>query len=263
MARRNGRMPQLEPWQERLLREKYDGCLSVEDRRELNERLGWGDDPQMGMLYNAASGLGVTCGRGHEPSALAHGTPFPTAFTERDDAYIKSAWPLMAVERIARQRDYSLAAILYRARQLGCRKAAAYWPLERLAQSLRLPMDEIRRRDDLERWQLDNGRWVVGSCSLVRWFMHEWDELVAGGADEHLLHEVLESYHELMDMQLEYERCKYLSPEHICMNPHAGLQFGHSCSQIKRTGGYEAGENPKCAVRNEPFGPQPLMAPSN
>jgi hypothetical protein len=93
--------------------------------------------------------------------------------------------------------------------------------------------------------------------------MADWHRLVEGGADEYLLHEIVEGYHELLEMTTEYERCKYLSAEHVCMNPRAGLQYGHSCTQLKTAGGYEAGENPKCAVRNTEFPAQPLTIPAD
>ncbi len=261
--KRNGRMPPLEPWQELLLRQKYGDCLTVEDRRELNEQLGWEYDVKMTMLYNAASGCGVTCGRGRMPSPLPERSDFrTTVFSERDDQYLLHAFTLLPVERIARQRGYSVAAILYRARQLGLRRPAAFWPLGQVAHSLGLPYATVLERPGIERWQLDNGQWLIGSCSLVRWFTESWDDLIEQGADEFLLHEVMESYHQLLALTTEYERCKYLSAEHVCMNPKAGLQYGHSCSQLKRVGGYEAGENPKCAVRNEDFPAQPLFGPT-
>jgi hypothetical protein len=256
-------MPQIEPWQEQLLRYYYGGCLSAEDRKELNERLGWGHDVKMTMMYNAASGLEITCGRGGSLAPLEQRTAFPAAFSERDDEYITNAFQLRRVEEIARQRGYSVAAILYRARHLGCRRPAAYWPALQIATCLNLPLEQVLRREGLERWQLDNGQVLIGACSLVQWFVDEWDALVAGGADEHLLHEVVEGYHDLMAMTTEFERCKYLSAEHVCMNPRAGLQYAHSCTQLQRAGGYEAGENPKCAVRNEPFPEQPLRPPAD
>jgi hypothetical protein len=259
--KRNGRMPAIEPWQEELLRQKYAGCLTVEDRRELNEELGWGHDTKMTMMYNAASGLDITCGRGGITSPLKRRSEFPGFFKPRDDEYILNAFYQRTVEEIARQRGFSIAAILYRARHLGCRRPAAYWPLGQIADSLNVGVDDILARSDIERVQLDNGQTIVGSCSLVQWFMADWQSLIEGGADEFLLHEIMEGYHDLLAMTTEYERCKYLSAEHVCMNPKAGLQYGHSCTQLKTVGGYEAGENPKCAVRNADFPEQPLKLP--
>lgn len=262
MARRNGRMPPLEPWQELLIRQKYGDCITVDDRRELNDRLGWKQDAKMTMLYNAASGLGVTCGRQDMASPLARTSDFATTvFSPRDDEYMVNAFNLLPVERIARQRGFSVAAVLYRVRHLECRKPAAFWHLDQVAACLNTSYEAVQSRSDLERWQLHNGQWLIGSCSLVRWFAQEWDQLLAAGADEFFLREIMESHEDLMAMVTEYERCKYLSAAHVCMNPRAGLQYGHSCTQLKRIDGYEAGENPKCAVRNEPFPAQPLLGP--
>lgn len=251
---RHGRMPPTEPWQDMLILQFYSGCLDTEDRHELNERLAWGNDPKLMNLYNAASALGVTCGRpGVKAPLPERENPRETQFTAQDDNYIVKAFDMCSVEQIARQRGHSMGAIYYRARHLGCRKPAAYWTEAQVAEGLQIRIQDVLARKQLEKWQLEDGHWLLGAASLARWIDQDWDKLLEAGADEFFLLEIVESYLAVLSLADEWGRCKYLSSEHVCLNPRAGLQYNHCCAGLDRPGGYEAGESPNCGERNRPF----------
>jgi hypothetical protein len=89
---------------------------------------------------------------------------------------------------------------------------------------------------------------VVSTTSLARWLTNKANikRLETVDADEFFIREIMESVRDIADKKTEFERCKFLSHDHICMNTYTEGSFGLYCTNTDRQ---RAGEDPRCSVR--------------
>lgn len=194
--------------------------------------------------------------------------PSQTEFTPQDDRAIRRDWGHLPAAVIAERRGLSLSAVIYRARQVGARRATRNWPCHQVEAWLGLSASMWPRlaEDGVEWWALRDRRGraterLVSTSSLARWLVqgNRWQRLVAtAGADEFFCREILESAAELQAAGLQgaeqepvmrWEYCRFLGPDHVCRNPFATCHTLF-CSDSER---YAAGDDPKCESRRLPL----------
>jgi len=198
-----------------------------------------------------------------DPDSPDRADPTPSAdhadglsFCADDDRYLQRHFGRQAIDQIALARGRSAPAMLYRARRIGLRRAVRYYDADDVAQWLCLDPQEWPdlERAGVERYGLPDRRGivrrhVVSATSLARWLMtgRTWYELVRErGADEYFCRDVIESAADVQRRAATWEGCKFLGPDHVCMNPFAGSSYGLFCTNNER---HAAGEDPKCNVR--------------
>lgn len=178
-------------------------------------------------------------------------------FSADDDRYLQRHFGRQPIDQIAEARGRTAPAMLYRARRLGLRRPVRYFDADDVARWLHLMPDEWSdlERAGVERYGLPDRRGavrrqVVSATSLARWLMtgRRWIRLVRDrGADEHFCRDVIESASDVQQRESSWEGCKFLGPDHVCMNPFAGSSYGLFCTNNER---HAAGEDPKCNVRS-------------
>lgn len=265
--------------QKEAVRRRYPLARTLEEKRELAIELGMGEGA-VHRLYNLASRLKATrtydeWAQGPEqqeaPAARRYDAasdeerlrmrevPSETRFTREDDHYLKSYFGREAIEKIAFHRGHTEIAMLYRARILGLRRPALAWEQRKVMAWLGIEDSEwpVLQREGVEAFDLPDRRGhvrvtLVSATSLARWLTQgaRWQRLVAGGADEFFCREILESTADVQRAEVGWERCRFLSAGHVCMNPWASSSLGLFCTTTDR---HVAGEDPKCAVRSMRF----------
>jgi hypothetical protein len=244
------------------VRQRYPLCRTTEDKEALARELGI---DSVAKLYNLASRLGAT-GKEEaksqtyalaeeEDRLLVREDPSKTEFTPEADRYLKDNFGRRAASVIAFHLHHTETAVLYRARHLDLRRPVKYWDVVKVAFWLGLELHELqeRVREGLDIYPFHDpqtGRLVkevVSTISLARWMAKpEVRKLLADrNADEFFLREIAESVEGIQAQRAEFERCKFLSHDHICMNTYA-VSCGLYCTNTERQ---RAGEDPNCSVR--------------
>jgi hypothetical protein len=252
------------------VRERYPLCRTTEDKRILAAELNIFDEDgaaSVPKLYNLASRLKAT-GRAsaddlasavanHDDHLRHRQIPEETEFTRDGDRYLRSEFGRRPPELIAKHLHLTETAVIYRARHIGLRKPVKYWPgrkvkfwlgnlseagLRKLAKE---GVDIIPQADRSGHVQLE----VVSTMSLARWMQVEGnlERLRARDADEFFILEILESVDDIVNGNVEFELCKFLSHGHICQNPFTEVSYGLFCTNTDRQ---RAGQDPRCSVRN-------------
>jgi len=244
------------------VRQRYPLCRTTADKENLARELGIGS---VAKLYNLASRLGATGKEGskNHTYALAEGEerllvredPGSTTFTPDADHYLRAEFGRRAASVIAFHLHHTETSVLYRARHLGLRQPVKYWDIVKVAFWLGLELNELQSMDKegLDIYPFHDpqtGRLVkevVSTISLARWIAQPKHKklLAERNADEFFLKEIEESVEEIQAHRVEFERCKFLSHDHICMNTYA-VSFGLYCTNTDRQ---RAGEDPNCSVR--------------
>jgi len=246
------------------VRKRYKFCRTTADKQALADELNIGSVPK---LYNLASRLGAA-GQAEDPNDRSNESfsaerlyeresPATTKFSRDCDRYLKDEFGRRHIEDIAYHLEHSEAAMLYRARHLGLRLPVKYWQIEKVARWFGMQIDEFRdlAQEGIDIYPLANrsGRVkveVVSTTSLGRWLKVKknvkrlWAE--EPHPDEFFLLEIEESINDLVNNKTTFERCKFLSHGHVCMNPFTDNSFGLFCTNNEK---YRAGEDPRCAVR--------------
>lgn len=245
------------------VRQRYPLCRTTDDKENLAEELTIGS---VAKLYNLASRLGATGKEGaerhsmrvanEEERLLIRERPETTVFSPEADRYLQAEFGRRSAATIAFHLHHTETAVLYRARQLGLRQPVKYWDIVKVAFWFGLEENDFR---DLSQEGLDiytfhdprSGRLVkevVSTTSLARW-LGEPDNIKRLrylDADEFFVREIQESVRDVVEKRNEFERCKFLSHDHICMNTYTEVSCGLYCTNTDRQ---RAGEDPRCSVR--------------
>lgn len=261
-AELDARRAKYSPELKQLIREKYPFCVTLEDKQELAREAGI---DHIHKLYNLASRLGVTR-TNNDAFEGAYSRPLgapgsrrtrfaDVSFSAADDRYLRRQFGRKQIADIAFFRNLPESALLYRARQLGLRRAARYWGEARVLDWLGIERGawQAARQEGVDVFPLRNRQGkvatrLVSTTSLARWLIDDkrFVALVQAGADEFFVREVIESAVNVARGEQGWERCTFLGSDHLCQNPFAGVSFGLFCTKNER---HEAGEDPKCSVR--------------
>lgn len=265
-------------WQKDLVRTKYPLCRTTRDKEALCREA---QISTLHKMYNLASRLGVTrthhdglqASDGERGGDLYDATtdatrlslreiPSQTAFSEADDTFLRENFGSQTIEQIAFRCEHTTTAMSYRARVLGLRRPAKWWPAEQVEVWLGLAAADWAglQAEGLELAELTNrqGKVVkrlVSTLSLGRWLTqgNRWQRLVSElGADEFFCRDIIESVDELREQTTRWEGCAFLSAGHVCMNPRAGISMGLFCPNNER---YEAGRDPNCDEKDKEIAP--------
>lgn len=260
--------------QKQLVRDRYPLCRTLEDKEALAAELGM---TSIHKLYNLASRLRVTRSYdewnsgeeaqeerperydpGADESRLRMRESFSeTTFSDEDRRFLRANFGRLRIEDIAFHRGHTETAMLYLARHMGLRRPARLWEAGKVLAWLGMDADDwdhmigegvdrFMLRDRRGRVQVD----VVTTTSVARWLVqgNRWQRLIqAHGADEFFIREIIESVALLRERRTEWEACTFLTAGHTCCNSFASNSFGLFCTNSDR---YEAGRDPKCAVRS-------------
>lgn len=233
---------------------RYPHCRGNADKELLARSLGIASTPQ---LYNLACRHRVTAGEDRpEREASRRAALDPARRTRRenpdtivwsadDDAYLTRSFGRVEIEVLAHFTGHTETAIAHRARELGLRKAARHWDVERVAAWLGVDIADIAQMGvDLHRCCDRQGRTritLVETVQLGRALARggRWQRLVAAGADRFFIREVIEAT--LAEHRGEGEwDAMWVSHGHTCLNPFSGLSFGL----------FYAGDDPKLTGAN-------------
>lgn len=245
------------------VRQRYPLCRTTADKEHLATELGIGS---VAKLYNLASRLGATGKTGaelhshviahEEERLLVRENPDDTTFDTDADHYLRAEFGRRSTATIAFHLHHTETAVLYRARQLGLRLPVKYWDILKVAFWLGMEVAAFRQlaQEGLDIYDFhdpDSGRLVkevVSTTSLARWMAISGNakRLRAASADEFFIREIGESVRAIADRETEFERCKFLSHDHICMNTYTAVSCGLYCTNTDRQ---RAGEDPRCSVR--------------
>lgn len=250
-----------------MVRRHYPLCRTTRDRENLARELGI---DSVAKLYNLASRLGATGKNGavvktvamaqEEERLLQREEPGEIIFTPEADHYLRAEFGRRAASVIAFRLHHTETAVLYRARHLGLRRPVRYWDVVKVAFWLGLELHELQAMAasglDIHPFHdPSSGRLVkevVSTISLARWMTQPKIQrlLEERDADRFFLLEILESVKDIQSHHPnpergEFERCKFLSGDHICMNTYA-VSYGLYCTNTERQ---RAGEDPNCSVR--------------
>jgi hypothetical protein len=245
------------------VRQRYPLCRTTADKEHLATELGIGS---VAKLYNLASRLGATGKTGAEihSHSVAHEkgrllireNPDSTVFSLDADRYLQAEFGRRSAATIAFHLHHTETAVLYRARQLGLRLPVKYWDIVKVAFwfGMEVPVFRELKNEGLDIYDFHdpkNGRVVkevVSTTSLARWLAVSANlkGLQAADADEFFIREIQESLREIAERRTEFERCKFLSHDHICMNTYTEVSCGLYCTNTDRQ---RAGEDPRCSVR--------------
>ena len=246
------------------VRQRYPLCRTTADKEHLAKELGIGS---VAKLYNLASRLGATGKEGAERHSMAAANeeerllirerPESTVFTPEADRYLESEFGRRSAATIAFHLHHTETAVLYRARQLGLRLPVKYWDIVKVAFWFGMEVDEFRALADegLDIYPFHDPRTgrlvkeVVSTTSLARWLAapENIKRLQYRDADEFFIREIQESVRDKAAKKTDFERCKFLSHDHICMNTYSENSFGLYCTNTDRQ---RAGEDPRCSVRH-------------
>jgi hypothetical protein len=240
---------------------RYPLCITTEDKVNLAKELGI---ETVEKLYNLASRHGAT-GRGsaaklardaaQNPDLLDNREDFvEVKWTRKADKYLKERFGSKPIESIAFHVGHTETAVLYRARKLGLRLPVKIWKLEKVCAWLSMSPQEIKSVPDGPEFYPFSGLdqklefEVVTTSSLARWFARPGvrDDLRARGADEFFIREIMESVADLAAKKTRFERCRFLSHGHVCMNTRSFSSFGCYCTNTERQ---KAGEDRQCSDR--------------
>lgn len=249
------------------VRKRYPLCRTTADKVALAKELEIVDEkgkPSISKLYNLASrlkaaGQDIEPGQhseAHDPDRLEEREdPKEVKFSRQADRYLKNEFGRSPIEDIAYHLHHSETAVLYRARQLKLRQPVKYWRVDKVARWFGMEEDEFRKLEEegLDIYPLTDAYGkvqvvVVSTSSLARWMAVEENKkrLEEQGADQFFMLEIEESIADLLARKTEFERCKFLSHGHVCMNPRSDFSYGLYCTNNEK---YRAGEDPRCMVR--------------
>jgi hypothetical protein len=242
------------------VKKRYPLCRTTEDKEKLADELGIGS---VSKLYNLASRLGAAATDLQPGDHLdAHSNrrlleredPDEINFSAASDRYLRSEFGRRGIEDIAYHLKHSETAILYRARKLGLRKPVKYWRTSKVALWFDMELNEFHKIKDLDVYPLyyRNGEEVfkvVSTSSLARYIENKknLDSLNKRNPDKFFLLELQESVQDLVEGEVDFESCKFLSHGHVCQNPYTESSFGFFCTNNEK---YFAGEDPACRVRH-------------
>ncbi|WP_217924755.1 hypothetical protein [Miltoncostaea oceani] len=181
--------------------------------------------------------------------------PATTVFTREGDEYLRRHFGVDArtrrhLEEIAFHLSHTETAIMYRARVLGLRRWCKYWQAEKIIAWTGLSETRLRELGvDFYPCLDRDGQLavtLVSTSSLMRLIAFDMAadqpedeepeqrtgssanhhaELVAAGADGFLLAELADLRREIDSGSDPWERSRWVSHGHVCLNPWAGLSF--------------------------------------
>ncbi|WP_217924659.1 hypothetical protein [Miltoncostaea oceani] len=209
----------------------------------------------MPQLYNLACRLHVTAGddrperdlaraKAMEPGRrLLREDPATTVFSADHDDYLTRHFGRLEIEVIAHFVGHTETAVAYRARRLGLRRAARHWELAKVMDWLGVDGPTLRDWGvELHRCCDRRGRVrtiLVESTDLARALVRGgcWQRLVARGADQFFIREIIESVLSVQKHGAPWERL-WVSHGHVCLNPFSSPSFGlfYSGDDPKMTG---------------------------
>lgn len=222
------------------VRDRYPHCRDIEDKKDLAASLNIGSVPQ---LYNLACRLGVTAGENRPERDQARAAaldpsrrflredPKQTVFSESDNGYLERHFGQVEVEVIAHFTGHTETAIAYQARKLGLRRAARHWDMVKVLDWLGIDGATLKAWGVTPHHCCDRSGRVriilLEAEEIARALVRGgcWQRLVARGADQFFIREVIESYLEIRQGKADWERT-WVSHGHTCLNPFAGLSFG-------------------------------------
>lgn len=256
------------PYVKDQVRKRYHLCRTTEDKRALAKELDILDetgDGDVSKLYNLASRLKAAGKKdGSTPvvaDELLHQLrldPATTKFTADAERYLKHEFGRRTETEIAYHLKLSVPAVLVKARHLGLRQLTKHWELSDVAAWLGMTEDELRAlahdKVSLDIFELyhpggQRKHEVVSLTSLIRW-LHTPDnreKVEARNPDRFFLMEIDESLEALRSGTNSWEKCKFLSAGHRCMNSYATLSHGLFCTNNEK---WDAGADPNCIVRS-------------
>jgi hypothetical protein len=243
------------------VRQRYPLCRTTADKEQLAVELGIGS---VAKLYNLASRLGATGQEGaarnsmsaahEEDRLLIREAPESTVFSPDADRYLSDEFGRRSAAMIAFHLHHTETAILYRARQLGLRKPVKYWDIVKVAFWFGMEDHQFRalRSEGLDIYPFHDPRTgrllkeVVSSTSLARWLSSPENLRLLRklNPDEFFIREIQESVRNVATKSEDFELCKFLSHDHICMNTYTE-SFGLYCTNSDRQ---KAGADLRCVV---------------
>lgn len=251
--------------QKRIVREQYHLCITRADKVALQHKLGFSSIEQLYNLANRLNVTrthrdDVTIQRRAEEAfepdrLLLREDPDQLEFSAHTDDYLTRHFGPDArmrrhLEEIAFHLGHSETAMMYRARHLGLRAFCKYWPDAKIIAWT--GMDAARLRaigvDFFPCIDRDGNVAItlVSTSSLLRLIAatgaddipegadaaHEpglvdrREELLGAGIDLFLLRELDELRVAVLAGTVRWERSRWISHGHVCLNPWAGLSFG-------------------------------------
>jgi hypothetical protein len=246
---------------------RYHLCRTTDDKKSLAKQLGILDENNEGdvsKLYNLASRLKATANKNGETPIIDDESlnrrrldPETTVFSAEADGYLINEFGRRTDAEIAYHLKLSVPAVLVRARHLQKRRITKHWELSNVAAWLDMSEEEIRSLQDdkvaLDIYDLYDRRSqkkheVVSLTSLIRWLYTPGnrEKVLEKNPDKFFLLEIDEAVATLREGTGRWENCKFLSPDHRCMNPYAENSHGLFCTNNER---YEAGDDPLCSVK--------------
>lgn len=227
------------------VRTRYPLCRSYADKDALARELGIGS---VAKLYNLASRLKVTQhpgSEGRESDALrsvvdrafaperllVREDPSECVFTSDDDDYLHRHFGRQHLAVMALHCNHTESAMTWRARKLGLRQPVRWWDLERVTAWLGMSGPALSRAGvHLYRCCDQRGRVrivLVDAVELVNMLLDGgmWQSLVARGADQFFIRELIDAQLQVNRGQAEWEPT-WVSHSHTCLNPFSSLSFG-------------------------------------
>lgn len=250
--------------QKRIVAEQYHMCITRADKVALQKRLGFASIEQLYNLANRLNvtrthrDAGAEGGRS-SPSFAAERLriredPDTVEFSDYADDYLgrhfgPDARNRRHLEEIAFHLDHSESAVMYRARHRGLRRFCKYWQADKVIGWTGLETNRLREigvdffpcidRDG------EVAITLVSTSSLLRLIaasggddhpegappaakfdmVDRRAELLEAGIDLFFLRELDELHMAVMAGTVRWERSRWVSHGHICLNPWAGLSF--------------------------------------
>jgi len=266
-----------QPWQREMVTKEYPTCQTPEEKLDLCRRAGIKD---IRRLYNLACQEGITrrsddlsdaefraftngdkhvmsLRRSYTPEEekemlVLRDDPRTAKFTGEDDKFLIANYGRMSVTAIAKQRNFSETAVMYRARHLErpgrtpegqptpptpLRHPAVGFSLKRVAAWLGISEAEAQglKAGGVEIRPLPNrkgevtGYWVLAR-SLAPFLKKHGARLIRErDADRFFIKEILETEQLLENCEAEQAGCYFVDHGHICNNPWAGPRYQTFC----------------------------------
>lgn len=250
--------------QKQVVKEQYHLCITRADKVALQERLGFTSIEQLYNLANRLNVTrthrdDVTVQPRSEeafaPERLRiREDPDTVEFSPHSDDYLSRHFGPEArtrrhIEEIAFHLGHSETSIMYRARHLGLRTFCKYWQDSKIVAWTGLDADRLRKIGvDFFPCIDRDGKLaitLVSTSSLLRLIaatggddhpeganavaepglVDRREELLTAGIDLFFLRELDELRSAVLSGAVRWERSRWVSHSHVCLNPWAGLSF--------------------------------------
>lgn len=230
--------------QKKLVLQKYPFARTREQKIALARELGMESIEQ---LYNLANRLGATRPQQDRlaDDALAQQEsmdpirlllredPEETIIAPWQDTYLTAEYGRKPLEMIAYYCDHSETSMMVRARELGLRRFCKYFPADKVQgwtgmseeQLHDLGVDYYNCHDRRGKLAIR----LVSASSLLRIASapERRTALEAANCDRWLLRELDDLLATHARGRVQWEPSRWVSHGHVCLNPWAGLSFGH------------------------------------